>query len=174
MLDHPREVGMDEAGDPSVEVLAVQVRRMHVTGFVGALVMAPVHRHPGDHRPERPHRAHGRQRSSDEAMRLERAVGEQAMEANSDAEPGHEPHREEQAELDRPDRAVSEQRQRDERPREGHEVEQNEMPQLHAVQVGAVDRLPDDLALRRLGEQGVQFRAVHGLSYTVHLVLAAS
>ena len=69
--------------------LAVAPRRVRIALAVAERVVAAVVGHPADHRPLDRQRAGDRQRDPQRPVGLERAVREQPVVADGDAEPGH-------------------------------------------------------------------------------------
>ena len=66
-------------------------------------------------------------------------MSEETMIADGEPEPGEEPHREKQADLDSPDGPIKQQTQRDQRTHKRQYVENDEMPPLQLVKVPASD-----------------------------------
>ena len=92
---------------------AAQVRRMRVAVVVGERVVLAVVGDPGDHRALHRHRAEHRDDRAERARGLERAVGEHPVVAERHAERGDHVEADHQRQLERPDRAVPQQHDRD-------------------------------------------------------------
>ena len=84
-LEEPAGVGVPEALEPGA---VTDVRRVRVALLVGVRVVLAVVGHPVEHRPLEGGRAQHGEGVLERLVGLERAVGEQAVVADGDAEPG--------------------------------------------------------------------------------------
>ena len=139
MLDHPGHVRMQKTAQAPANAIAVQVRRVHIAFLVGKFMMPAVHCYPRQHRTPSRHRSHDDEHATHGSAGRERAVGKQAVIADSQAETREHPHAEEQANLKPADRPMEHECQRNQRAEERQHIEQDEMPPLQPAKVPASD-----------------------------------
>jgi hypothetical protein len=118
---------------------AVQMGRMKIAFMVGEFVVPPMHRDPRKHRAPARHRPQDDQGATHAGAGRERAMREEAVIANRQAETGQQPHREKQADVDGADRPIKQQAESDQGADNGQDIEDNEMPPLQLVKVAVSD-----------------------------------
>src|SRR5450631_3648763 len=107
--------------------------------MVREFVMPSMHRNPRQHRTSSRHRSHDDKNATHDHAGRERAMSEETVIADRQAEAGEQPHRKKQADLDGADAAIKQQAQRDERPEKGQYVEDNEVTPLQLMKVTALE-----------------------------------
>ncbi len=119
-LEQPADVRVPQAGDHAAQARAVtRVRAVRVALFVGERVVLAVVCHPVDHAALQRHRAEHRQRVAQPWTRLEGAVGEQAVEADGDAERAQQVHDREDRQIARPEEVIPQDHSRRDHAQEG-------------------------------------------------------
>ena len=115
-FEQPADVGVPQALDSAPESGAAQVRGVRVALLVGERVVLAVVGDPGDHRTLDGHRAEHRDHGLECPRGFERAVGEHPVVAERHAEAGDHVRADQQGQLERADRLVPEQHDRDDQP----------------------------------------------------------
>ncbi len=116
-LEQPADVCVPQARDHPAQAGAMPgVRAVRVALFVGERVVLAVVGHPVDHRTLQRHRPEDRERVAQPRVRLERPVGQQAVEADRDADCGEQVHDGEDRQVARPEEVVPQQRRRRDHP----------------------------------------------------------
>ena len=111
--EQPAHVGVPQAGQrPAQAPAGAHVRAVRVALLVGERVVLAVVGDPVDHRPLHRHRAQHGEHGPDPADGLERAVGEQAVEAHRHAQPGGHVHRGHHRQVQRTDEPLPQEHQR--------------------------------------------------------------
>lgn len=134
---------------------------MKIALMVGEFVVPPVHRDPGQHRSPARHRPQNDQGATYADAGRERAMREETVIADRQAEAGQQPHREEQADVDGADRPVEQQAKREPRADERQDIEDDEMPPLQPVKVAASDDSMIAHVWKQAIPEGNQIKPVH-------------
>ena len=123
LADQPAHVGVDQ---PAQAGAAAHVRAVRIALLVGVRVVLAVVGDPGDHGPLHRHRAENREEVLDRLAGRERAMGQQAMEADRHAEAGQQVHDGEEDEVVRAHAVAPEQddggEEGDERDDDGEQI----------------------------------------------------